>query len=150
VDPTAARAKELLGLLLEQRKSIALRSSRLRALTAALRDRVAQAICDGVKIAAIAQVSGMPPTAVRTIARARDDLFPSGQSRMEHLHHIASLANELAATEDARMAVEQKRMEALVSARKSGLLDDYQLVCASGLKHEEIRKMTRGKGSRAA
>lgn len=150
VDPAAARAKELLGLLVEQRKTIALRSSRLRALTAALHDRVAQAICDGVKVAAIAQVSGMPPTAVRTTARARDDLLPSGQSRMEHLHHIASLANELAATQDARMAVEQKRIEVLASARKSRILDDYQLACASGLKHEEIRKMTRGKCSRAA
>lgn len=150
VDPAAARAKEMLGLLLEQRKTIALRSSRLRALTAALHDRVAQAICDGVKVAAITQVSGMPPTAVRTIARARDDLFPSGQGRMEHLHHIASLANELTAMEDARTAVEQKRIEVLASARKSRLLDDYQLACASGLKHEEIRKMTRGKGSRAA
>lgn len=150
VDPAAAQAKELLGLLLEQRKTIALRSSRLRALTGALHDRVAQAICDGVKVAAIAQVSGMPPTAVRTTARARDALFPSGQSRMEHLHHIASIANELAATEAARMAVEQKRIEVLASARKSRLLDDYQLACASGLKHEEIRKMTRGKGPRAA
>lgn len=150
VDPAGARAKELLGLLLEQRKTIALRSSRLRALTAALHDRVAQAICDGVKVAAIAQVSGMPPTAVRTTARAREDFYPSGQSPMEHLHHIALLANELAATEDARTALEQKRTEVLASARKSRLLDDYQLACVSGLKHEEIRKMTRGKGSRAA
>ncbi len=150
MDQAAARAEELLALLVQHRKMIALRSSRLRALTADLHDRVAQAICDGMKVASIAQVSRMPAAVVRATVRARDDLYPSGQSRTEHLHHIASLADELADAEDARAALEQKRIEVLVSARKSRLLDDYELACASGLKHEEIRKMTRGKGSRAA
>jgi hypothetical protein len=149
-DPAAARAREVLALLAGQRKTIALRSSRIRALVNELHDRIGQAVCDGVKVAAVAQVSGMPPAAVRTSARTRDDLYPSGQTPPEHLCLIEALAAELRAAESARNSVEQKRTEVLALARKSRLLDDYQLACASGLKHEEIRKMTRGVGCGAA
>lgn len=149
-DPAASRAEELLSLLVQQRKTIALRSSRVRALTAELRECVAQAACDGVKTATMAEVSGMPAAVIRAAARARDELYPSDQDRHEHLQRIAGLAQELMTAENARAAVEQKRTQVLVLARKSRLLDDYQLACASGLKHEEIRKMTRGKAARTA
>ncbi|MDQ0732397.1 putative coiled-coil protein SlyX [Arthrobacter sp. B1I2] len=147
-DAAASRTEELLGLLVQQRKMIALRNSRLRALSCELNELIAQAICDGVKVAAVALASGLPTASVRTTVLARDDLFPSGQSRTEQLRCIAALAAEVAEVESVRDAIERKRTEVLALARKSGLLDDYQLACASGLKHDEIRKMTRGISSR--
>ena len=149
-DPAAARAREVLALLAQQRKMIALRSSRMRALANELHERVAQAVCDGLKVPAIAKASGMPAATVRTAALAREELYPSGQGRAEQLRLIAELAADLAAAAGARSALEQKRTEVLAMARKSRLLDDHQLAGASGLKSDEIRKMTRGVGLRVA
>lgn len=149
-DPAAARAREVLALLAQQRKMIALRSSRMRDLANELHERVAQAVCDGVKVPAVAKASGMLATTVRSVAFAREELYPSGQDRPEQLRLIAELAADLAAAADARSALEQKRTEVLAIARKSRLLDDYQLAAASGLKSDEIRKMTRGLGLRVA
>jgi len=148
-DPAAARAREVLALLAQQRKMIALRASRMRDLANELHDRVAQAVCDGLKVGAVATASGMPAATVRA-ALAREQLYPSGQGRAEQLRVIAELAADLAAATDARSALEQRRTEVLAMARKSRLLDDYQLAGASGLKSDEIRKMTRGMGSRVA
>lgn len=143
-DPDAARAAELLTLLAQQRKTIALRSNRVRALANDLNDHIAQAVCDGVKPAAVAGASGLPAATVRTRALAREDPYPSDLSRAEHLRRLAALAAELAAAEKARGAVEQSRAHQLAKARKLRLLDDYQLASATGLKPEEIRKLTRG------
>ncbi|WP_307427558.1 hypothetical protein [Pseudarthrobacter defluvii] len=149
-DPAAARTREVLALLAQQRRMLALRSSRVRDLANELHERVAQAVCDGAKAAAVAKASGMLATAVRSVALAREELYPSGQGRAEQLRLIAELAADLAAAADARGALEQKRTEVLAMARKSRLLDDYQLAAASGLKSDEIRKMTRGVGLRVA
>jgi len=149
-DPAAARAREVLALLAQQRKLIALRASRIRDLANELHERVAQAVCDGLKVGAVATASGMPAATVRAAAVAREELYPSGQGRAEQLRRIAEVAADLAAAADARSALEQKRTEVLAMARKSRLLDDYQLAGASGLKSDEIRKMTRGVGLRVA
>ena len=149
-DPATARAQQALAMLAQLRTTIALRSSRVRALTAELVDCVAQAVCDGVQVAAVAKASGLPAASVRSAALARGELYPTGQARNRHLDLIAGLAAELAAAEGARSAAEEERTQVLAMARKSGLLDDYQLAGASGLKSDEIRKMTRGVGLRVA
>jgi len=149
-DPAAVEAEDLRTLLAQQRRMISLRSSRLRSLSTELNERVAQALCDGVKVAAIARATGLPLTSIRSTAAPGDDLFPSGQSTEEHLRSIAAVAEELAEAETARTTIEQKRTQVLATARKLRLLDDYQLASASGLKHDEIRKMTRGVGSQPA
>ncbi|MHC6591247.1 hypothetical protein [Arthrobacter sp. C152] len=143
-DPAVARAEELLSLLAQQKRMISLHSSRLRALSRGLNERVAQAVCDGVKAAPVARAAGMPAATVRGIGARRDEFFPSGQSADSHLATLRELAAELASVEGARAAVEQARAEVLATARKLRLLDDYQLAAASGLKHEEIPKVTRG------
>jgi hypothetical protein len=137
-------------LLAQQRKMIALRSSRTRDLANELHERVAQAVCDGLKVRAVTTASGLPAATVRAAALAREELYPSGQGRTEQLRVIAELAADLSAATDARSALEQKRTEVLAMARKSRLLDDYQLAAASGLKSDEIRKITRGVGLRVA
>ncbi|WP_240617826.1 hypothetical protein [Pseudarthrobacter sp. AG30] len=149
-DPATARAQQALAVLAQLRTTLALRSSRVRALTAELGDCLAQAVCDGVKVAAVAKAAGQPAASIRSAALARGELYPSGQTRSGHLHLIAGLASELAAAEGARSAAEDERTRVLALARKSRLLDDYQLAGASGLKSDEIRKMTRGVGLRVA
>ncbi|UTT71337.1 hypothetical protein NMQ03_09790 [Arthrobacter sp. DNA4] len=149
-DPATARAQQALAMLAQLRTTIALRSSRVRALTAELGDCVAQAVCDGVKVAAVAKAAGLPAASIRSAALARGELYPSGQTRNRHLDLIAGLAAELAAAEGTRSAAEEQRTQVLALARKSRLLDDYQLAGASGLKSDEIRKVTRGVGLRVA
>ncbi|ACL38458.1 conserved hypothetical protein [Pseudarthrobacter chlorophenolicus A6] len=143
-DPAAARVGEIRDLLEQQRQMISLRSSRLRALFSELNERVAQAVCDGVKVTTIAQAAGVPVTTIRGIGLGRDGLYPSGLPAEEQLRSISRLADEVTAVEAARAAVERHRVQVLAAARKQRLLDDYQLASASGLKHDEIRKMTRG------
>jgi hypothetical protein len=149
-DPATARAQQALATLARLRTTIALRSSRVRALTAELGDCVAQAVCDGVKVAAVAKAAGLPAASIRSAALARGELYPSGQTRNRHLDLIAGLAAELAVAERTRSAAEEERTQVLALARKSRLLDDYQLAGASGLKSDEIRKVTRGVGLRVA
>jgi hypothetical protein len=149
-DPATARAQQALATLAQLRTTIALRSSRVRALTAELADYVAQALCGGVKVATLAQAAGLTAASIRSAALAPGDLYPSGQTRSGHLHVIAGLAAALAGAEGARSAAEDERTQVLAMARKSRLLDDYQLAGASGLKSDEIRKMTRGVGLRVA
>ncbi|MEO5315094.1 hypothetical protein PV772_13395 [Pseudarthrobacter sp. CC12] len=144
-DPATARAQQALAMLAQLRTTLALRSSRVRALTAELGDCLAQAVCDGVKVAAVAKAAGQPAASIRSATLARGELYPSGQTRSGHLHLIAGLASELAAAEGARSDAEEQRTQVLALARKSRLLDDYQLAGASGLKSDEIRKMTRGR-----
>ncbi|NUP58644.1 MAG: hypothetical protein HOQ06_04105 [Pseudarthrobacter sp.] len=72
----------------------------------------------------------------------------TAQVPAEHLRRFAGLAEEVAAAESARTAIERKRAQVLALARKSRLLDVYQLACASRLKHDEICKMTTGLRSR--
>ncbi|MFF2028731.1 hypothetical protein [Arthrobacter sp. NPDC058192] len=143
-DPARARAQQALAMLVQLRTTIALRSSRVRALTTELGDCVAQALCDGVKVAAVAQAAGLPAASIRSAAVARGELYPSGQTRSGHLDLIAGLAVELAAAEGTRSAAEEERTQVLAQARKSRLLDDYQLAGASGMKSDEIRKVTKG------
>ncbi|MCT9623621.1 hypothetical protein QE394_001496 [Arthrobacter sp. SORGH_AS 212] len=147
-DPAAARIGEIRDLLEQQRRMISLRSSRLRALFSELNERVAQAVCDGVKVTTIARAAGVPVTAVRGIGLGRDGLYPSGLPAEDQLRTIAGIADEVSAVEAARAAVERHRVQVLADARKQRLLDDYQLASVSGLKHDEIRKMTRGVNTR--
>ena len=70
-DPATARAQQALATLAQLRTTIALRSSRVRALNAELGDYVAQALCDGVKVAALAQAAGLPAASIRSAAAAR-------------------------------------------------------------------------------
>ncbi|BCW17725.1 hypothetical protein NtRootA9_04330 [Arthrobacter sp. NtRootA9] len=149
-DVAASQALEIRELLAQQRRTISLKSSRLRALVSELNERVAQAVCDGAKVAAVARAAGVPAAKVRSIGLGKDGLFPSGQPAGEQLRAIAGVAEELAAVEAARAAVERTRTQLLADARRLRLLDEYQLASVSGLKHDEVRKMTRGAAPRQA
>ncbi|WP_432245368.1 hypothetical protein ACRB8A_00340 [Arthrobacter sp. G.S.26] len=138
------RSADVRAKLGEQKTLLAFRSSRLRALSAKFNQHVAQALCDGLKMTAIAKAAGMPLGAIRSAAVSLDDVQPSGGSADEHLRGITQLGNELKAADGDRAVLERNRARLLASARALGLLDDYELASASGLKHEEIRKLTRG------
>ncbi|AXJ10092.1 hypothetical protein CFN17_10995 [Arthrobacter sp. PM3] len=143
-DPKVRLGEQARELLAEHTQRISFRSSRLRALSADLNERIAQALLDGLKVAAVARAAGLSQWAVRVIGDAAEEVQPPGVGPDEHLRAITVLSAELAAVEDSRSAIEQKRLKLLASARRRHLLDDYELASASGVKHEHNRTMTRG------
>jgi hypothetical protein len=126
-DPATARAQQTVAMLAQLRTTIALRSSRVRALTAELGDCVAQALCDGVRVAPVAKAAFLPAASIRSAALARGELYPSGQTRSGHLHLIAGSAAELAAAEGTRSAAEEERTRILALARNPGCLTTTNL-----------------------
>jgi hypothetical protein len=78
------------------------------------------------------------------VGLSADDLVPSGVPAEEHLAAIRRLKAELSELEESRAALEDRRLNLLVAARRRGVLDDYELAALSGLQRETIKKMTWG------
>lgn len=109
-----------------------------------LNQQIAQALCDGMKVASLAEASALSRWVVRTIGLSSEDLLPSGLPPEQHLAVIGQLKSELAALEQTKAALEGRRLKLLAAARRLGVLDDYELAALSGLQRETIRKMTWG------
>lgn len=116
----------------------------MRALSVRLNQQIAQALCDGMKVANLAEASALSRWVVRTIGLSSEDLLPSGLAPEQHLAVIVRLRSELAALEQTKAALEGRRLKLLAAARRLGVLDDYELAALSGLQRETIRKMTWG------
>jgi hypothetical protein len=106
--------------------------------------QIAQALCDGMKVASIAEASELSRWVVRTIGLSSEDLLPAGVPPEQHLAAIGRLKSELAALEQTKATLEAKRLNLLAAARRLGVLDDYELAALSGLQRETIRKMMWG------
>jgi hypothetical protein len=135
---------ELSRLLVDKQGAIRFRSSRIRALGASLNQLVAQALRDGTPVADLARITHLSTLAVRRTGRAFDDLLPTGLARSEHLRAISRLLRELTALEDSKAAVEKERLHLLAEASKQQILDEFELASLTGLRPEQIKKMTRG------
>jgi hypothetical protein len=116
----------------------------MRALTVRLNQQIAQALCDGMKIASLADASELSRWAVRTIGLSSDDLPPSGLSARQHLAVISQLKSELAELEESKAVLEKRRLTLMAAARRLGVMDDYELAALSGLQRDTVRKMTWG------
>ncbi|MCO4263963.1 hypothetical protein NG697_13695 [Pseudarthrobacter sp. MDT3-26] len=135
---------ELSRLLTDKQGAIRFRSSRIRALGASLNQFVAQAIRDGTPVADLARITHLSALAVRRTGRAFDDLQPIGLAAAEHLSAITRLLRELTALEDSKAAVEMERLHLLAEASRQQILDEFELASLTGLRPEQIKKMTRG------
>lgn len=135
---------ELSRLLTDKQGAIRYRSSRIRSLTASLNQLVAQALRDGTPVADLARITHLSALVVRRTGRAFDDLQPIGLATAEHLRVISRLLRELTALEDSKAAVEMERLHLLAEASKQQILDEFQLASLTGLRPEQIKKMTRG------
>jgi hypothetical protein len=143
-DPGAVQAEKLRKLLRDGWQRISFNASSMRALSVRLNHQIAQALCDGMKVASLAEASALSRWAVRTIGLSSEDLLPSGWPPEQHLAVIGQLKSELAALEQTKAALEGRRLKLLAAARRLGVLDDYELAALSGLQRETIRKMTWG------
>lgn len=143
-DPGAVQAEKLRKLLRDGWQRISFNASSMRALSVRLNQQIAQALCDGMKVASLAEASALSRWVVRTIGLSSEDLLPSGWPPEQHLAVIGQLKSELAALEQTKAALEEKRLKLLAAARRLGVLDDYELAALSGLQRETIRKMTWG------
>lgn len=143
-DRAAVQAERLRQLLREDRQRISFNASSMRALSIRLNQHVAQALCDGLKITALAKAAGLSRWAVRTIGLSSDELAPSGLPPAQQLAAIGSLKSELATLDASKADLEGRRLKLLAAARRLGVMDDYELAALSGLQSEAIRKMTWG------
>ena len=143
-DQSAVQAEKIRELLRKDRQRLSFNASSMRALSVRLNQQIAQALCDGMKVASLAEASELSRWAVRTISQSSDDLLPSGLSVKQHLAVISRLTSELAELEASKAVLEERRLKVLAAARRLGLMDDYELVALSGLQRETIRKMTWG------
>ncbi|QDG65483.1 hypothetical protein NIBR502772_03965 [Pseudarthrobacter sp. NIBRBAC000502772] len=105
---------------------------------------MAQALRDGTPVADLARITHLSTLAVRRTGRAFDDLQPSGLAAAEHLSAISHLLRELTALGDSKAAVETERLHLLAEVSKQQILDEFQLASLTGLRPEQIKKMTRG------
>lgn len=135
---------ELSRLLTDRQGAIRYRSSRIRSLGASLNQLVAQALRDGTPVADLARITHLSALAVRRTGRAYDDLQPTGLAAAGHLRAISHLLRELTALEDSKAAVEVERLHLLAEASRQQILDEFQLASLTGLRPEQIKKMTRG------
>lgn len=143
-DTAAARVEEIRGLLREGRQRISFNASSMRDLSIRLNQQIAQALCDGMKVARLADAAHMSCWAVRTVGLSSDDLFPSGWPAEQHLDVISRLRSGLAELEQSKAALEARRLKLLIAARRLGAMDDYELAVLSGLQSETVRKLTWG------
>jgi hypothetical protein len=135
---------DLSRLLTDTQGAIRFRSSRIRALSASLNQQVAQALRDGTPVADLARITQLSTLTVRRTGRAFDDLQPTGTAAAEHLRAISQLLRELATVEDSKAALETERLQLLAEASKQKILDEFELASLTGLRPEQIKKMTRG------
>ncbi|MCU1518282.1 MAG: hypothetical protein JWQ75_3003 [Pseudarthrobacter sp.] len=143
--PTAEEQRaELSRLLADRQGAIRFRSSRIRDLGASLNQLVAQALCDGTPAADLARITHLSTLAVRRTCRAFEDLQPTGLPTAEHLRVISRVLRELADLAESRASVEEERLQLLARATRLQVLDNFELASLTGLRPEQIRKMTRG------
>ena len=143
-DTAAVQADRIRSQLREERQRLSFNASSIRALSVRLNQQVAQALCDGMKVTRLAGAAELSRWAVRTIGLSSEDLFPSGVPAEQHLEVIGGLKAELAGLEETKAALEVRRVKLLATARRLGVMDDYELAALSGLQRETIRKMTWG------
>lgn len=105
---------------------------------------VAQALRDGTPVAVLARITHLSTLTVRRTGWAFDDLQPTGMATAEHLGSISQLLRELTTLEESKAAVEVERLHLLAEASKQQLLDEFELASLTGLRPEQIKKMTRG------
>ncbi|SEQ92693.1 hypothetical protein [Arthrobacter sp. OV608] len=141
-------AEKIRTLLKANRQRLAFNASSSRPVSARLNQHVAQALRDGLKVTRLADAAGLSRWNIRTIGLTYDDLLPSGQPAEQQLAVITSLKSELAELEESRAALEARRLILLASARRLGVMDEFELAALSGLQSDAIRKMTWGNKSK--
>lgn len=112
-----------------------------------LNRHLAMALEDGLSVGALAEAAQLSRKDVRQTRLVFDDAHPPGTPKQEHLAAVAILGVELAALKQSKSSVEADQLLLLAKTRNQHLLDDFELALLTGLRHENIRKMTWGMGT---
>lgn len=139
-----SRAEKVRELLKQQRQALSFKSSSLRDVSVRMNERIAQAIVDGMKATDLAAVTQLSRTEVRRIGLSFADLVRTGTTEREHLEAIRKLRRERQDIEKARCMLEEKRLHIIAEARKTQLIDDYELASLTGFNPAYLGKMTWG------
>lgn len=123
-------------------------SSRLRDATNQLNRYIGQAAQDGMSITMIVGITGLDTRQVRAAALAFEYLQPWGIKRAAHESTLKSLSDQLRKAAQEKTNLDGRRASLIIAALKSGLLDDFDAAALTGLRPEQIRKLTRGTGLR--
>ncbi|MEQ4568106.1 hypothetical protein [Paenarthrobacter sp. CAP02] len=113
-------------------------------MTAARNELIAQAIEDGLPVGTVAAVAGENIKAVRTIALAYEELYPSGLPRQAHLSPLRAKSEELRTAEAHRDQILGRREALILMARRKQVCDDLELASLTGLTPDHIRRTVRG------
>lgn len=150
LDHSAARLDRLRSSFQQQRQLLAFKSARLRAVTSTLNRQLALALADGVKAGSLAEAAQLSRKEVMHAGLAFDDLYPSGTPARQHLAAVRDLGHEFSAMKLSKAVTEAEQLELLAATRRQGLMDDFELALLTGLRHDQIRRLTRGVGTHGA
>lgn len=118
--------------------------ARIRALTSARNEAIAQAIEDGVRISLVAGAVGESVPRTRLIALSFEDVATSTVSADGHLCALRNLAADLSVAVDGKLRVEHQ-LEALIpQAFRLGFTDATHVAGLAGLSPECVRQSLRG------
>ncbi len=115
-----------------------------------LNRQLALALADGVKAGPLAEAARLSRREVMLAGLAFDDLQPSGAPTQHHLATVHSLGDELSSIKLSKAATEADRLELLATTRRQGIMDDFELARLTGLRHDQIRRLTWGVGTHGA
>ncbi len=119
----------------------------LRGVMSRLNRQLALALEDGLKAAVLAEAAQLSRKEVMQAGLAFDDLHPSGAPARDHLASIHSLGDELASMRLSKAATEAEQLDLLATTRRQGIMDDFELARLTGLRHDQIRRLTWGVGT---
>ncbi|MBT2250763.1 hypothetical protein JHV56_18915 [Arthrobacter sp. BHU FT2] len=140
VDQEALRSQLALN-----RQHIAQADSTIRTAIRERNESVAQALADGVPVAAIAAAAGVNKHDVRRrIGAGYTELQPAGWPAEAHLTSIHGRARALADAAAHKAQLEARRRSLSVMALKTDQLDLFEVASLAAVPAERIRSETRG------
>lgn len=146
IDQEALRSQLALN-----RQHVAQADSSIRTAIRLRNDSVAQALADGVPLAAIAAAAGVNKFDVRRrIGVGYLELEPAGWPAGAHLEVIRAKAQALAEAMERKSELEARRRSLTVMALKTDQLDLFEVASLAAVPAERIRSEMRGVTLRSA
>lgn len=140
---SAAKEANLRHAFRAERQALSEAVARTRAISSRLNENIAQAIWDGLPASTVAATTRKSVRMVRIISLAFEDLQPSESCPEVHLALLGSIGRELQLAEREKARVENQRNRLILKAHKKRQYDHFEIAALTGVKPEEIARMTR-------
>lgn len=136
--------ERLLDALAHFRQKLMRLRVRIRTLTGARNEAIAQAIEDGLRISTVAAAVGESVPRIRSVALSFEDLPQSDTAPDEHLHTLRTLALDLQEALGAKSGTEGQLGVLIGHAYRMGFTDEAHLAGLAGVPPECVRQNVRG------